>query len=85
MARKTKKKTLEDAFGQVLKESRAAKGISQLDLGFESDLDHTYISLLERGKRQPSLRTILCLANALDTTGPELVRRTVKVLGRDVE
>ena len=60
------------------KEARAEKGFSQQDLTFESELDHTYISLSERGKRQPSLRTILSLASALDTTGPELVRKTVK-------
>lgn len=75
-------KNLEEAFGQVLKELRKAEGISQQDLGFESDLDHTYISLLETGKRQPSLRTILNLADALGTTGPELVRKTVQKLAK---
>jgi len=82
MAKNETNKSLEEAFASVIKELRLKKELSQQDLSFESELDRTYISLLERGKRQPSLRTILSLASALDTTGPELVRRTVQALSR---
>jgi transcriptional regulator with XRE-family HTH domain len=39
--------------------------MSQELLGFHSNLDRTYISLLELGKRQPSLPTMMALAHAL--------------------
>jgi transcriptional regulator with XRE-family HTH domain len=66
---------IKKAFGEVLKEVRTARGMSQDAIAFASDLDHTYISLLERGLRQPSLSTLFSLAAALDTTAEELVRR----------
>jgi transcriptional regulator with XRE-family HTH domain len=39
--------------------------MSQELLGFESGYHRTYISLLERGKMNPSLRPILSIAAAL--------------------
>lgn len=51
--------------------------LSQEKLALECDLDRTFISLLERGLRQPSLTTIVALSGALDTDAAELVRATV--------
>jgi len=53
-------------FGTILKEIRNQKGISQSELANRSDLDRTYISLLERGLRQPTLETLFKLADALN-------------------
>ena len=66
---------LQNAFGEVLRELRIKRGISQENLAFESDLDRSYISLLERGLRQPTLTTVFLLANTLECRGSELVRR----------
>lgn len=66
---------IKKAFGEVLKEARTARGMSQDALAFASELDRTYISLLERGLRQPSLTTIFTLAAALGTTAEDLVAR----------
>ncbi|WP_418251425.1 helix-turn-helix domain-containing protein [Granulosicoccus antarcticus] len=52
-------------FGMALKAQRKAVGLSQDALAFSSGLDRTYISLLERGKRQPSLSTLYSVSNAL--------------------
>jgi transcriptional regulator with XRE-family HTH domain len=60
------------AFGKVLKKLRVERGMSQEQLGFRGDLDRTYISLLELGKRQPSLPTMIALARALSVGLPEL-------------
>ncbi|MCM2357589.1 MAG: helix-turn-helix domain-containing protein [Geobacteraceae bacterium] len=57
--------TLETAFGQVIRDFRKAKKLSQEKLAFESGLDRTFISLLECGRKQPSLVTIFQLAKAL--------------------
>ncbi len=62
-------------FGEVLKEARTAKGMSQEALAFASELDRTYISMLERGKRQPTISVIFRLAEALDMSAAEMVGR----------
>lgn len=64
---------LEDAFARILKEHRQKKGVSQETLALESGLDRTFISLLERGLRQPSLTTIFVLANSLNLTPGKFV------------
>jgi transcriptional regulator with XRE-family HTH domain len=61
-------------FGEVLQELRTKRGLSQEDFGFECELHRTYISLLERGKRIPSLTTIIQLAMALRVPPSEIVR-----------
>ena len=67
---------LANRFGKALARNRQTMGISQQALALECDLDRTYISLLERGKRQPSLSTIFVLARALSIRPSELIRET---------
>jgi transcriptional regulator with XRE-family HTH domain len=62
------------AFGVLLQEARKNKGISQEKLAELSDLHRTYISDLERGLRNPTLSTIVTLANALGMTASELLK-----------
>lgn len=61
------------AFGETLRHQRELAGLTQEQLAEKADLDRTFISLLERGKRQPSLGTVLRLAAALGLTAAELV------------
>jgi len=49
---------IEVAFGKVLREMRTEKKISQEKLAELCGLDRTYISLFERGLRQPTITTI---------------------------
>jgi transcriptional regulator with XRE-family HTH domain len=65
--------TAEHIFGEVLQACRRQKGLSQEKLAEISRLDRTFISLLERGLRQPSLSTLLRLAQALDTSASSIV------------
>ncbi len=58
--------TPSSTFGLVVREIREELGLSQEALAMHSGLDRTFISLLERGRRQPSLSTILFLAFSLD-------------------
>lgn len=67
-------------FGTILRETRTKKGISQEKLAEYCDLDRTFISLIERGQRQPTLTTIFRLAKALEISPSELVRLTEKRL-----
>lgn len=64
---------IENAFATVLKDLRTQKKISQENLAFLSGLDRTYISLLERGKRQPTLTSLFSISKALDMTLVELI------------
>jgi transcriptional regulator with XRE-family HTH domain len=73
--------TPELAFAKALQEIRKRRKVSQEELGFESGYHRTYISLLERGKMNPSLRTLLSLGAALDTPAAELVARVESLLG----
>jgi transcriptional regulator with XRE-family HTH domain len=67
--------TIQQAFGQVLRTIRQERGLSQEQLGFESGYHRTYISLLERGKKNPSLNAIFELAAALQVSPSEMIRR----------
>ena len=55
---------IQTAFGQILKDLRNERGLSQQQLAFDSDLDRTYISLLERGLRLPTLGTVFKVASS---------------------
>ena len=48
-------------------------GLSQEELAFRSELDRTYVSGVERGVRNPTLKTMLRLAQALQTRTDKLV------------
>ncbi|HEK1520075.1 TPA: helix-turn-helix transcriptional regulator, partial [Pseudomonas aeruginosa] len=43
------------AFGRALRQLRKRRNMTQEILGFEAGLDRTYISVLERGERSPTL------------------------------
>jgi transcriptional regulator with XRE-family HTH domain len=68
------------AFARVLMTLRDERGLTQEALAFDSGYHPKYISLLERGKYNPSLTTILEIANALDISGADLVRRVESLL-----
>lgn len=71
---------IDKAFGEVLKQIRVHNSISQEELAYLSNLDRTFISMLERGKRQPSLKTIFVLADALETLPSQLISEVEKKL-----
>lgn len=62
------------AFGKVLRSLRQQVGLTQEQLGFEADLRRTYVSILELGQQQPSLSSILKIANALDLSASDLMQ-----------
>lgn len=60
------------AFGSALRSARVDRGVSQMNLAAFSDLDPTYVSLLERGHRAPSFIVIIRLADALNVSSVQL-------------
>lgn len=68
-----KRATDERIFGGVLRELRNRTGKTQETVALDAGLDRTYISMLERGLRQPTLETLLALSRALEITASEIV------------
>ena len=62
-----------EIFGKVLRELREDNKVSQEKLAEYCDLDRTYISLLERGLRQPTITTIFKLAKALKISPSKMI------------
>jgi transcriptional regulator with XRE-family HTH domain len=57
---------LNKVFGEQLRRSRKAARMRQEELAFSAGLDRTYISLLERGIKSPTLTTFFQLCRVLD-------------------
>jgi len=68
-------------FGEELRNVRTERGLTQEGLGLESGYHRTYISLLERGLRAPSLQTTFRLSTALGITPSEFIARIQRRVG----
>jgi transcriptional regulator with XRE-family HTH domain len=67
-------------FGQVLREQRLSRELSQEELALAADVDRTFVSQMERGIRQPTITTLMKLAGALGIQPSTLVVRMEKLL-----
>ena len=72
--------TPEQAFSCVLRRLRAQAKLTQEQLAFEAGLDRTYISLLERGYRQPTLNSMVQLSAALKVAPSTLMNHIEELL-----
>ena len=64
---------IQKKFGDTLRGLRKQKGLSQEDLAFKSGLHRTYISDIERGSRNLSLKNIEKIAKALGASPKSLL------------
>lgn len=60
--------------GSKIREARHKMGVSQEELAHICGFDRTYISMLERGKRNPSFSNLARLSFGLETTVEELTK-----------
>ncbi len=65
-------KAIEKQFGERLRELRLARGLSQEKLAFKSGMHRTYLGSNERGERNPSLKNIAAIAEALGVSLSQL-------------
>jgi transcriptional regulator with XRE-family HTH domain len=65
--------TLQKQFGAVVRRKRLAAGLSQEALSEAAGLHRTYVGLLERGLRMPSILVAKRVAEALGTTMAEFL------------
>jgi len=61
--------------GERLRYWRLARGMTLRDLAKRSGVNHSAISLMERGKRRPHPGTVLRIAEALGVEPHELLRQ----------
>jgi len=63
------------AFGAAVRRRREELGLSQEEFGFQSGMDRTYVSGIERGVRNPTIRVVIRLAAALGVKASTLMKR----------
>ncbi|MCA0358278.1 MAG: helix-turn-helix domain-containing protein [Proteobacteria bacterium] len=63
--------------GQNVRAHRKALGMSQEQLALDAGMKRAYLSDLERGTRNPSVRALERLATALGVEPAELVRKAI--------
>jgi transcriptional regulator with XRE-family HTH domain len=71
---KTKSNSLVATLGLAVRNQRLAKSLTQETYAELAGFDRTYISLIERGERNPSFTNLCRLAYALDMTPSELLK-----------
>ena len=64
---------IQTKLGIRIKQLRKEKGISQEELAFKAGLHRTYLSDIERGTRNVSIRNIEKIAKALGVTPSKLL------------
>ncbi len=65
-----------EGFGRFLRGQRQLAALSLRELGAMTDLSNAYLSQLERGLHQPSLRVLQSLAGALHLSVDEMLARS---------
>ena len=66
------------AIGRILRRKREALGISQEELAARSEVDRTYISILERGLKSPTIETLERICAALGTLPERIIEEARK-------
>lgn len=60
----------------MLRTVRREVGLTQEQLALAADIDRTFVSLIERGARQPTVRVLFKLAAALHVSAARLIQMT---------
>jgi transcriptional regulator with XRE-family HTH domain len=61
--------------GEQLRQAREATGLTQEQVSFRAGVHRTYVSLLERGKKSPTIDVLFRLCDAIGVKASELIRR----------
>ncbi|MCI1945488.1 helix-turn-helix domain-containing protein [Clostridium luticellarii] len=72
--------TLENALAITLRNRRIKCGLSQEDLAHECNVDRTYISMIERQKRNPTLNIIFRICKSLDIKASDFISGIEKAM-----
>lgn len=61
--------------GEEIRKARVSAGFSQEALADKAGLHRTYISLLERNKKSPTIDTLFRICKALDVSASSLIKK----------
>ena len=61
--------------GDELRKARESAGLTQEELAFKARVHRTYISMLERNKKSPTLEVMFRLCRALEVSPSNLIAR----------
>ena len=70
-----RRETISKKFGRAIRSIREERELSQEKLAELAEVDRTYISMIERSKRQPTLEVAQRIADALNVKLSEVIRR----------
>ena len=78
MADERRSSKLRAALAEQIRSFRSKKGLSQEELAFRAGLHRTYISLVERAKKSPTIDCLIRISAALDVRASELLAKAEK-------
>ncbi len=61
--------------GDELRKARERAGLTQEDLAFKARIHRTYVSLLERDRKSPTLAVLFRISDALGVSASRLIAR----------
>lgn len=70
-------------FGEELRKAREKAGLTQEQLAFKAGVHRTYVSLLEREVKSPTLNTLFRLCAAMDLSASKLIAKVEKGMNED--
>jgi transcriptional regulator with XRE-family HTH domain len=73
-----RRQSLSIRFGQRVRSVREAQGVTQEKLAELAEVDRTYVSMIERGKRHPTLEVAERICASLGMRLSEMIRRAEK-------
>ena len=78
MAREMLSSNLRAALAEQIRLVRSKRGLSQEELAFRAGLHRTYISLVERSKKSPTVDCLTRISAALDVRTSDLLANAEK-------
>jgi transcriptional regulator with XRE-family HTH domain len=70
------------AFGKILRLVRKEAKLSQEQLALSAGVERNFVSLIERGVNQPTIRVVFKLAHALGVSPSKLIELTEEQVRR---
>jgi XRE family transcriptional regulator, regulator of sulfur utilization len=78
MAREMPSSNLRLALAEQIRLFRSKRGLSQEELAFRAGLHRTYISMVERAKKSPTIDCLTRISAALDVKTSDLLAKAEK-------
>ena len=71
-----------ESLGVILRQYRNKKKFSQMDLAAAADMERSFISDVENGRRNISMNTFMRLCEGLETDSRKVLDATLKRMGK---